>query len=127
MPYMSAEGASSQDWPQYRPNFIAVVTLRCDRCARDLGTKAPALAICNRTEGGWWQVIAVQRMSRDMRDQPPVAGYQPFTGRGHGLDLRAPGQALACRRCKARPRVSRRNLVELVEEALAAGRRDAYV
>jgi hypothetical protein len=34
---------------------------------------------------------------------------------------------LICQKCKARPRVAMAKLVELAEQAEAAGRRDAYV
>lgn len=34
---------------------------------------------------------------------------------------------LICYKCPARPRLSRAKLVELAEQAVAAGRRDAYV
>jgi hypothetical protein len=43
------------------------------------------------------------------------------------LSLDDSAAQLICRHCKARPRVSRAKLVELAEQAVAAGRRDAYV
>jgi hypothetical protein len=38
-----------------------------------------------------------------------------------------PSVALNCPTCPARPRLARAKLVELAEQTLAAGRRDAYV
>ena len=42
------------------------------------------------------------------------------------LSMWAPAAQLICYRCPARPRVARAKLVELAEQAMAAGRRDAY-
>ncbi|HEV8425709.1 MAG TPA: hypothetical protein VGS14_11040 [Actinomycetes bacterium] len=43
------------------------------------------------------------------------------------LDMWAPAAQLICYKCSARPRVARAKLVELAEQAMAAGRHDAYV
>jgi hypothetical protein len=43
------------------------------------------------------------------------------------VPLTAPAAALDCPNCRARPRLARAKLVALAEQALAAGRRDAYV
>lgn len=43
------------------------------------------------------------------------------------VPLTAPAAALDCPNCPARPRLSRAKLVELAQQALAAGRHDAYV
>jgi hypothetical protein len=42
------------------------------------------------------------------------------------LDGRATAAQLICTKCKARPRVAVAKLVELAEQAMAAGRHDAY-
>ena len=42
------------------------------------------------------------------------------------LDFGVSAAEFICQRCKARPRVAIKKLVELAEQAMAAGRHDAY-
>jgi hypothetical protein len=127
------------------------VTVRCEPCARDLGRSAPALVSCVRPGNGRWTIIGLFRGGRRQRDikvdfskDPRFRGTRDALQRRLGADYpgapdrtasridairhrKGSGVELTCRRCSHRPRVSRRRLYELAEQALAAGRRDAYV
>jgi hypothetical protein len=102
------------------------VEVRCDCCAQDLGRNAPILVLCiyeaheGLAEGlsPWWSLIDLGHRSRrkgssgnGKRRRNPHSLHQPGA---RGFELR-------CRRC------GRRQLYELAEQAIAAGRRDAYV
>jgi len=128
-----------------QPDSYAVV-FRCDRCARRSG-RAPVLAVGNPDPSApveWSWRLWARRASHPL---PPMEkGGISSHGGGvpHGsmrrldtrgrqntrlalIPLMAPAAQLICHRCKAKPRVARAKLVELAEQAMAAGRRDAYV
>jgi hypothetical protein len=55
--------------------------------------------------------------------------FIPTPGRFQLVPLNNPdvsAAGLVCPKCKARPRVALAKLIELAEQAMAAGRRDAY-
>jgi hypothetical protein len=131
---------------------VSDVEGKCDRCARDLGRRAPTLAVCRWvSSSAWaeglrdhWELIGLgQRNRRPLEVQgtprPTVPGrtlsgqtvmatpgmVHPRTRDKHPVTARR--VELACRRCGARPRVARRRLYELAEQAVAAGRRDFYL
>lgn len=123
----------------------------CDRCARRDGRKR-ILAVAERGPHPWcppdlwnlWGFSVVRRAGR-APSEPGVAVATSYSGGvPHGepkrvamrvgrrlalvpLNLFEPAAQLVCRHCKARPRVARAQLVELADQAEAAGRRDAYV
>jgi hypothetical protein len=110
--------------------------VRCDPCARDLGPAAPALALCSRNGDGWY-FMALERL-RVRRQTPEQAGEQhtrqvsnsnrpPSRVYGYVQRYRTRGADFICRRCGHRPRISRRALYELAEQATAARRHDAYI
>jgi hypothetical protein len=101
---------------------VPEVFMRCDSCARDLGKAAPVLAACGHHPSGW-SVAVLRRLPRrrTLDAQPP---YRRVVSR---MALDGRGIELHCRRCHRRPRVGRRELYALAEQALAAGRSDAYV
>jgi hypothetical protein len=118
------------------PSPSGDVIVRCDPCARDLGRAAPALARCVRL-AGHWTLMALERhglrrldlQQQASRHERQLSNISRPTSRTDSfLALRGTrGVDLVCRRCSHRPRVSRRKLYELAEQALAAGRHDAYL
>jgi hypothetical protein len=96
--------------------------MRCDSCARDLGIAAPVLAVCGHHPSGW-SIAVLRRLPRSwtLEADPPI---RRVVGR---MALESRGVELHCRRCHRRPRIGRGKLYELAEQALAAGRRHAYV
>jgi hypothetical protein len=110
--------------------------VRCDPCARDLGPAAPALALCTRTQNGWW-FMALERPRLRRQDaqqamahhERQVSNFNRLPSRTCGFVQRhgTRGADFVCRRCNHRPRISRRALYELADQAIAAGRRDAYL
>jgi hypothetical protein len=110
--------------------------VRCDPCARDLGPAAPALALCTRTENGWWVKALERQRLRRHDDQQAMAHHErqvsnfnrpPSRTFGFVQRTGARGADFVCRRCGHRPRISRRSLYELADQALAAGRHDTYI
>ena len=123
------------------------VTFYCDRCAQRWG-RGPVLAVADRepwmVEGHWRFHIArrtPRRLSPErvrmgsmksysggaVPDQP--RRFAPKVGRFQLVPLsafHASAAGLICPKCKARPRVAIEKLVELAEQAMAAGRHDAY-
>jgi hypothetical protein len=121
-----------QEFPRSKDD----VTVRCDLCARDLGPAAPALALCTRSGDGWWfMALERQRLRRHDAQQAmahherQVSNFDRPPSRTYGFVQRrgTRGADFVCRRCGHRPRISRRALYELAEQALAAGRHDAYI
>jgi hypothetical protein len=124
------------------------VTFYCDRCAQRWG-RGPILAVADREPWmveGDWRLQVTRRSSRPISPERVKAGsirsysggaipdrprsIAPKPGRFQLVPLHAfetSAAQLVCPKCKARPRVALAKLVELAEQALAAGRRDAYV
>jgi hypothetical protein len=130
------------------------VLFRCDCCARRSG-RAQILATANRdgspNEWGWrppdgWRLWYARRLQRPLRLAETTQHLTVWAtgGTPHGprermgrvvqpghrfilVPLTKPSVALNCPTCLARPRLARAKLVELAEQTLAAGRRDAYV
>ena len=125
------------------------VVFYCDRCAQRDGRKR-ILAVAERGGDPWFPQRDDWRLSvaRRVGQAPVVPGAAVATSHSGGLPhgepkrvtmqlrrrlalvpilLFDPAAQLICRHCKARPRVARAKLVELADQAEAAGRRDAYV
>ena len=123
------------------------VTFYCDQCARRWG-RGPVLAVTqggpNWPEGQWWVQVA-RRMRRPISPERARAEsvksysggavpdrpnrFRPSPGRFQLVPLNNPDASavqLICSKCSARPRLSREKLAELAEQAMAAGRHDAY-
>jgi hypothetical protein len=120
-----------------------VVVFRCDRCARRFG-RAPVLAKAARNSGEGWGLWLARRTGRHPHSGmalpwggPPNAngklfylshGSKPGESRLLWIPFTESAAQLACRRrCGARPRVARTMLIKMAEQAIAAGRHDAYV
>jgi hypothetical protein len=128
------------------------VTFYCDRCVRREGHKR-ILAVAERgPHPHWhpdlwdqWRLSIARRTPRRVSPERarigPVKSYSggavpdhpqhfaPKPGRFQLVPLHPFDTAtqLICRHCKARPREAVAKLVELAEQTVAAGRRDAYV
>jgi hypothetical protein len=118
------------------------VIFYCDRCAQRWG-RGPVLAVAERepwmVEGHWWLRVA-RRLPRRVEAPLPAKSYsggavpdQPkrfVVERGRigfvQLSVQATAALLICQKCKARPRVAIAKVIELAEQAMAAGRHDAY-
>ena len=124
------------------------VEFRCDRCLRRRG-RPPLLAEVSRSADGTWEVSVAIRGGR--RIDLPLAYHDPRRGEVELID--APSNPieprvvlvpvgsspspnvfasrksvqLDCRRCSNRPRLAGWELLELASQAVAGGRRDAYV
>jgi hypothetical protein len=130
--------------PEQRDQYR--VAVYCDRCAQRRG-RGPVLAVAQREPwmvDGHWQLKVARRLPRRLPPESPrvVTSYsggavpdrrkrwQAERGRRlvlvpvHALERSA--ALLICQKCKARPRVAVAKLVELAEQAMAAGRHDAY-
>ena len=131
------------------------VTVRCGRCVADLGMASPAMAVVRRSARGdqWdgrWRIYLLVRTGRGGRatgqklmaataDRLGGGSLTGYRTDGRGVRRPRPGRAdrrpapatgglgLVCRRCRWRPPVSRRTLYQLVDQAAAAGRIDAYL
>ncbi len=113
------------------------VDIRCEDCARDLGSSAPTLVVAARDElySGGWELINIGPRRPQARPGPrPIRGLVTMnTAAGkHGRAVnqhhaRGRSVELACRRCKRRARRQRRALVELAAATSGAGRGDAYL
>jgi hypothetical protein len=131
------------------------VTVRCGRCVADLGLASPAMAVLRRSaRGDQWQgqwriklLVHIGRGSRAAGQKLEAAlgdrlggtltGYRtdgrgqrrPLPGRADRQRLPRGGRGLelACRRCRYRPPVSRRDVYQQVDRAAAAGRCDVYL
>ena len=123
------------------------VTFYCDQCAQRWG-RGPVLAVADRgsdwPEGQWWVQVARrirQPISPERARAESVKSYSggavpdrpkrflPTPGRFQLVPLTNPevsAARLICRKCSARPRVALAKLIELAEQAMAAGRHDAY-
>ena len=128
----------------------------CDLCAQQSGRRRMlGVASQSPTTFGGWDVWIARRVGRAPHPEGMAARPSPLTiandgGVPHGVPepiATAPGRRLVlipispltpaaqfiCRRKVPRgqrphrPRVARTKLVELAEQAVAAGRRDAYV
>jgi hypothetical protein len=122
------------------------VAIRCDRCLRRYGHDgARLLAVAELKPGEDWGVWEALRGGRGAR---PVAVREGGAPHGKVQYIAAPGPGagysrarrlvvdpitaaaaqLECPRktCTHRPRESRARLVALAEQAMAAGRHDAY-
>lgn len=116
------------------------IAVYCDRCRHWYGDEQ-LLARVDRVPGEGWQVWVARRADRApfATVVAPTVGAPPGPLLSFGqyievgdrhrlvlLPLRGSAAQLACRRCPRRPREARAKLVKLAEQAIAAGRRDAY-
>ncbi len=118
------------------------VTFYCDRCAQRWG-RGPVLAMADREPWmveGHRRLQVARRLSRIVEAAIPVKSYsggavpdqpkrfvvKPGRFQLVPLGFGVPAAGLICQKCKARPRVAVTKLIELAEQAMAAGRRDAY-
>jgi hypothetical protein len=123
------------------------VTFHCDLCAQRWG-RGPVLAVAEREPWmveGHWRFQVARRTPRKVTPErarigsiPSYSGgaipdyptrIAPKVGRFQLVPLsvfHTSAARLICQRCKARPRVAVEKLIELAEQAMAAGRHDAY-
>ena len=123
------------------------VTFHCDRCAQRWG-RGPILAVAEREPWmvkGHWRFQVARRTPRKVTPErvklgsiPSYSGgaipdqpkhIAPRPGRFQLVPLsafHASAAQLICQRCKARPRIAVAKLTDLAEQAMAAGRHDAY-
>jgi hypothetical protein len=121
-----------------------VVSFYCDPCARRSGRRRLlGGAEQNPAIYGGWAIWVTRRVGHVPRPREDPVGNDGGVPHGDFPEpaARAPGKRLVmiqihpltpaaqliCRRCPARPREARTALVELAEQAVAAGRCDAYV
>ena len=124
------------------------VTFYCDRCARRWG-RSPILAIADKepwTVDGHWRLRVTRRRSRPISPERARAGsirsysggavpdrprhIAPKPGRFQlvpVLAIETSAAQLICPKCGARPRVAMEKLGDMADQAMAAGRLDAYV
>jgi hypothetical protein len=117
------------------------VNIRCWPCHRRFG-EAPLLAVAERKAGAWEVAVALRAGRRGDEEQgiltPERRWLDPRHAQAESRLLVWGGNVmlypvpegaahLACRRCQARPRVARAQLVELAEQALADGCRDVFI
>jgi hypothetical protein len=117
-------------------SVVREVDIRCARCARDLGARAPLLAVVkhNSASPDRWQFSKLPRLSRPQAgelgtpDAPsPRTIPVPVAGFPRPNDLpRHRSVKLICRRCGPRPPARIRKLIELAIHAAAEGRRIVY-
>jgi hypothetical protein len=116
---------------------VTEVEIRCDRCARDLGDRAPLLGVVGRDYGSpdRWRFSQLPRLSRRQAGQlgtpeapSPRVAPLPVAGFPRPNDLpRRRSTKLMCRRCHAKPRMTVRDLIQQAARAAAEGRRVIYV
>ena len=120
--------------PEQRDQYR--VTVYCDQCAQRWG-RGPILAVVEKEP---WMVDGHWRLA--ISRQVPVAtsysgGVIPDRPKRFAIQRRrlqlvpvsvlsASAARLQCPKCAARPRVAVAKLMELAEQAMAAGRHDAY-
>jgi hypothetical protein len=114
----------------------------CDRCAQRDGRKR-ILAVAERGPDRHWRLSVFRRAGRAPAEPGVAVATSRTGGVPHGERKRVAMQVgrrlvlvplhpfataaqLICRHCKARPRPSRTKLVEMAEQTVAKGRRDAY-
>ena len=123
------------------------VTFYCDPCAQRWG-RGPVLAVAERepwmAEGHWRFEVARRTPRKVSPERARIGALTSYSGGAvpdqpkrfvgkpgrfqliplSAFDTSAAG--LICRKCPARPRVALAKLIELAEQAMAAGRHDAY-
>jgi hypothetical protein len=123
------------------------VTFYCDRCAQRWG-RGPILAVADHEPWmveGHWRLQVTRRRSRPISPERVRIGsirsysggavpdrprhIAPKPGRFQLVPLSASETSAAqlrCPKCPARPRVALEDMIELADQAMAAGRHDAY-